>query len=388
MPLEAITVRGPFHGHSGHDHHVREFVRELHNQGIAVQLLDLPEWHPGKLPDDLRDPWFDTLQQDAGARLVLHFCMPHQVARDRGKISVNYTMFEADRVPRSWIRQNRGDGLVIVPSESSRRAWIASGMPAQKLRLCPLGIDPRLFGGKPAPLALTMNDGRSVARFRTRFLNVSELGPRKNIAGLLRAWMKATTAADDAVLILKLSRFALYRNLFPQMVRLVEQDAGKAMEDAAPVHLIESIFPDAEMPRLYAAATHYVSMSFGEGWDQPMLEAGASGLELIAPAHSAYRDYLDSSVATMIPCRAVPAKYWGDPETARLFEGAEWWEPGEDEAAAAIRAAIDGRGEPRQSARERILVDFTWQKAAARLIGILAEVQAAKTKRWFFLRPR
>ncbi|SPF34296.1 hypothetical protein SBA4_1470011 [Candidatus Sulfopaludibacter sp. SbA4] len=84
----------------------------------------------------------------------------------------------------------------------------------------------------------------------------------------------------------------------------------------------------------------------------------------------------------------MPAKYWGDPETARLFEGAEWWEPGEDEAAAAIRAAIDGRGEPRQSARERILVDFTWQKAAARLIGILAEVQAAKTKRWFFLRPR
>jgi len=57
-------------------------------------------------------------------------------------------------VPRAWIRQNRRDDLVIVPAESSRCASVASGMPAQKLRLCPLGIDPRLFAGEARPIPL------------------------------------------------------------------------------------------------------------------------------------------------------------------------------------------------------------------------------------------
>ena len=49
------------------------------------------------------------------------------------------------------------------------------------------------------------------------------------------------------------------------------------------------VFTDAELPSLYAAATHYVSLSHGEGWDMPLCEAAASGLAVIAPRHTAYR---------------------------------------------------------------------------------------------------
>ena len=47
--LKALQVRGPFKGPSGYEHHVREFVRELVNQGVEVQLTDLPMWGPAKL---------------------------------------------------------------------------------------------------------------------------------------------------------------------------------------------------------------------------------------------------------------------------------------------------------------------------------------------------
>jgi hypothetical protein len=58
------------------------------------------------------------------------------------------------------------------------------------------------------------------------------------------------------------------------------------------------------MPGLYAAATHYWSMTHGEGRDQPMTEAAASGLRLIAPDHTAYRTYLDPSAGTLLRCTA------------------------------------------------------------------------------------
>ena len=47
--MRALTVRGPFRGVTGYDHHVREFVRELARQGMRVWLLDLPLWSPRKL---------------------------------------------------------------------------------------------------------------------------------------------------------------------------------------------------------------------------------------------------------------------------------------------------------------------------------------------------
>lgn len=175
--LRELTVRGSFRGASGHDHHVREFVRELHRQGIAVSLQDLPLWHPYKLPEDKRDGWFDSLDKDRKADLVLHFCMPHQVIRSEGKSNVNYTMFEAARVPTPWIRENRKHELVIVPAESSRQAWLASGMPQKRLRVCPLGINPELFCGTAEPMELTTESGMPLANYGDNILDIPRLLP-------------------------------------------------------------------------------------------------------------------------------------------------------------------------------------------------------------------
>jgi glycosyltransferase involved in cell wall biosynthesis len=135
------------------------------------------------------------------------------------------------------------------------------------------------------------------------------------------------------------------------------------------------------MPLLYQAATHYISASFGEGWDLPMTEAAACGLRLIAPDHSAYRTYLDETVATMIPARPVPAlPYWNEP-FGELFRWGDWWEPDEDALMESIRSAIDGRESARLPARDRISAQFTWADAGRRLIEILTELEPLAEKR-------
>jgi glycosyltransferase involved in cell wall biosynthesis len=290
-------------------------------------------------------------------------------------------MFEAARIPPSWVTAGRQHDLIILPTESSRRAWIASGIPRSRVRLCPLGIDADLYSEPTEPLALRRDSGEPIAGHRVRFLNVSALGPRKNLSGLLRAWLLATSPQDDAILVLKIGRYAPgWLEVFRYEVEALQARLGKRLEEAAPVHLISDLLADAEMPRLYAAATHYISLSFGEGWDQPMVEAAASGLRLIAPSHSAYPTYLDTSVAQLLPSREVPAVFPGGGITGNLFEGVSWWEPDEAAAIAAIRAAIAGHDADKASARDRILRDFTWERATRRLLEVLDDVAVRRRR--------
>jgi glycosyltransferase involved in cell wall biosynthesis len=372
--IPALRVRGPFRGPSGYDHHVREFVRALHRLGIAIELVDVSEWGPVRLPPEAQDPWFETLSGPVGARVTLHCTMPHQVIPDGAAITANYTMFEATRIPASWAAQSEQCDLVIVPTESSRRAWLAGGAAPARLRVCPLGVDAALYGRGHLPLLVRDAQGRPIGSYRIRLLSVAELGPRKNLMGLLRAWLLATSRDDDAVLILKLGAYAPWsREAFQADVARLQRELGRRLSDAAPLCLLFDLFSDAAMPRLYAAATHYISLSHGEGWDQAMVEAAASGLRLIAPAHSAYTAYLYGSVATLIPSREVPAVFEGDPFFGDLFRGLRWWEPDEGAAMAAIRAAIAGSDTAVGSPRERTLRDLTWDAAARRLAAILSE---------------
>jgi glycosyltransferase involved in cell wall biosynthesis len=226
-------------------------------------------------------------------------------------------------------------------------------------------------GVRPAEL------GAAVAARKVRFLNVSELGARKNLAGLLGVWLRATTPADDAVLIMKVGCYSAgSRARLEAEVVTAQRRAGKTLDDAAPVHFVFDILPDVDMPRLYAAATHYISLSFGEGWDLPMMEAAASGLQLIAPGHSGYLAYLDGDIARLVTSREVPVVTGDDFQLNELFQGAAWWQPDEDEAIAAIRDAIAGRQLHPLSARERIAGDFTWERAARRLLDIIDEAEA------------
>jgi len=299
--------------------------------------------------------------------------MPHQAEVHAGIPNVLYTMFEATRIPKSWVKPSSRQQLVVVPTPSCREAWRAGGFPESRLRICPLGVDSERFRPGVKPLDLKDQRGRSVRDYRTRILNVSELSPRKNLLGLLGVWISATKPGDDAILILKLGCYIpgwLVR--FNTELGALEKQIGKSRRDCAPILFLQSILSDEQMPRLFACATHYWSMSHGEGWDQPMAEAGASGLCLIAPSHSSYLSYLDERVARMIPSKLVAAVYPGGGATGRLFRDTQWWDPDTDAATAHIRQAIEAGSGDGPKARTRLL-DFSWEDAGRRLVSVLGE---------------
>jgi len=374
--MRGLEVVGPFRGATGHDRHTREFVRHLVQQSVPVQLTPLDGWS-APLPEAVREGWFEALRAPVGADVTLHFTMPTLCRPRAGNSNVNYTMFEADRIPGEWAVRAADHARIVVPTESSLRAWTASGVAEEKLRIVPLAVDGDFFAAGALPLEVTLPNGRPLASYAHRFLNIADLRPRKNHLGLLRAWCNATRSGDDAVLILKCT--AVHPRsveLFRQDIVEMQQSHGRTLGAAAPVLFMTSMLSDEQLRSLYRSATHYVSFSFGEGWDFPMMEAAVAGLQLIAPRHSAYCDYLGDDDAELIPASAVPAVVEGraGAEDRRWFDGALWWKPDEETAAEVIRGIIDGNRPPNASPAERLRRVHRWSAAAAQLRAVLDEL--------------
>lgn len=358
-----LAVRGALESATGYGSFCQRFVRTLRKRAVPLQAIGILG------PESWR---VENLDPPVPAKALVNFLIPLAVERVPGLATVTFTMFEGTRIPPAWRRQSEHSDLIIVPTESSRMAWAAQGYPEDRLRVCPLGIDPEESAEGPVP-TLVDPRGRLVSSYRHRFLNVSDFIPRKNIDGLLRVWLRSTARSDDAVLILKLGKGTnpAFGAELGELVRQTEAAVGKRMADAAPVVLINQLLSDADMTGLMRVATHYWSMSHGEGWDLPLSKAGAMGLSLIAPRHSAYVDYLDDRVARLIPAAVRPARLPYSEQAYPPFHGLDWWDPDEDAAAGILTAIIRGGDTGHPSARDHLVQGFTWTRAADRLLAIL-----------------
>lgn len=368
-----LVVRGAFASTTGYGYFCRRVIQTLRARGVPLQAIGIKG----------RENWAnEPLARPVSARAMVNFAIPLAVEPVPGLSTVTFSMFEGPRIPAAWRRQSDSSDLIIVPCESSRLAWMAQGYPEDRLRVCPLGVDTddAMAGG--SPLILVEAGGRLVSSYRHRVLNISDFTPRKNIDGLFRVWLRSTTRADDAVLILKLGKGgspSMHADL-ARLVRRAEAAVGRSLADAAPVVLVDRTLSDAEMSGLLRCATHYWSLSHGEGWDLPLSTAGAMGVSLIAPRHSAYLDYLDDRYARLIPATIGPALLPYSDQPFAPFHGLDWWHPDEDAATAILTGIIRGddraAGAAPASARDHLSQHFSWGQAAERLLAILDEAGA------------
>lgn len=371
---DGLLVRAPFSVLSGYGDFAQHFVRSLMERGQTLRLAGLKgeeSWRPA-FADPILRAAVRRLDEPLRPRLALSMLTPPLVEPIPGVPTVNYTMFEGPRIPDGWAACNRAHDLVVVPTESSRLAWIAAGHPEDRIRVCPPGIAPNPADASARPLALMGPRGRAVMDYRVRVLNISDFVARKNLDGLLRVWLCATRADDDAILILKVGKGGA--SLVGEVRRLIEQGmraTGRRLDEAAPIALLTDRFDEQGIAALYAMATHYFSLSHGEGWDLPITRAGCLGAGLIAPRHSAYTAYLNDEVAHLIPCTTGPARMPYSEAYYPPFHGLDWWHPDEDAAADILSRVIrDPSGERRDAARH-LRESFTWDVAAHRLLDAL-----------------
>jgi glycosyltransferase involved in cell wall biosynthesis len=227
-------------------------------------------------------------------------------------------------------RVARRIGPVLTGSQSSRDDILADfKVPADRVRVIPLGVDTRLFHPRPAPRV----PGRVVAV-------ASADSPVKGVSTLLRAFAKFATDSDGELTLVGR----------PTPGGPTERLVGE-LALGERVRFVSGI-SDIELAELIASAELAVVPSLYEGFSLPAVEHMASGTPLIASRTGALPEVTGDAAMLVTP---------GDPE----------------ELAAALRTL---HGAPAQRERlsavalRRVQERFAWPAVAR---AVVAEYRAA-----------
>jgi GT2 family glycosyltransferase len=285
-----------------------------------------------------------------------------------GAYKIGFTMLETDRIPEEWVRQANLMDEVWVPSSFNQRTFLDSGVD-RPIHVIPLGVDPNYFNP-----GIT---GHSLTGAYT-FLSIFEWGERKMPELLLKAFNDEFRSDEPVILLCKVL------NVDPG-VDVRAQVAGLELEaKGGRIHLsLNHVIPTYQLGSLYRSADCFVLTTRGEGWGMPVTEAMASGLPVIATAWSAHCDFMNDGNAYPLEVeKLVPAQ-----AKCPYYKGFKWAEPSYRELRRLMRHVFTNQAEARAKgarASREVRTNWTWDKAAAKIIARIDDIQAEQERKLSF----
>jgi glycosyltransferase involved in cell wall biosynthesis/Tfp pilus assembly protein PilF len=336
----------------------RELCLQLAARGHGVTALPRDRNAPaGGVPELLR-PLLRGAGQDAVGPADVHVRLEWPPRWDPPPSGhwVVVQPWEFGSLPRDWLGPLSGPvDEVWVPTWFVRDCFVASGVPADRVHVVPLGVGPERFrpGLEPFPLKTTK---------RFKFLFVGGTIHRKGFDLLLDAYARAFRRDDDVCLVVKdMGVGTFYRG------QTAEAAVSRLRADpAAPeVEYLDVELADEDVPGLYAACDCLVHPYRGEGFGLPIAEAMACGLAVAVTGYGAALDFCDQSNAYLLPARVrrMEGRRLGDIETVT-----EPWraEPDRQALREILRHIASHPDEARAkgaAAAARIRSEFTWARS-------------------------
>lgn len=299
-------------------------------------------WPNFTLPDKAAAEGFDLVHcttpygtfRKTGYKKIITICdvTPLLFPETHGRMNVWHHRFVLPAILK------QADHIITI-SEASRADIIRCfKMQEDKVTVTLLAAD-RMF--KPAPDGIPGDDVVNLPR--PYILNVGTLEPRKNLAGLLRAFAAARRRGLQQKLVITGAR-GWGNSPLAGLVR------DLALDDAV---VFTGFVDDNDLPHLYKGADFFVYPSLYEGFGLPILEAMGCGTPVIT-----------SNVSSM-PEVAGDAALLVDPRS-------------EDELASAM-LRVAGDGGLRAGMREQGIIQassFSWEKTAQDTLAVYGKVLA------------
>lgn len=229
---------------------------------------------------------------------------PPKAGPPKGAKWVIMQPWEFSTLPKKFVDIFLQADELWVPSNYTRRAFINSGIPFNKVQIVPNGIDPELFQPNGDLYQLE-------TKKRLKFLYVGGTTYRKGIDILLQAYVSTFTSKDDVTLVIKdMGTESFYLGQTAQdRISAIQNTEG-----SPEIIYIKDYLTEKEMASLFRSCDVFVSPYRGEGFSLPTLEAMASGLPVIVTEGGATEDFVLDSFGWKIPSYQISVGEYIDEE--------------------------------------------------------------------------
>ncbi len=274
----------------------RALCRELLDRGHDLGLLVGTEGNgvrtPDRLPDDPRlSARFGRGPEGGPAQVHVRHRWPPKLEPPAQGRWVFMQPWEFGSLPKSWLPALRRVDEVWAYSRSVRDCYLEAGVPADRVHVIPLGVDPGVFRPDARPLSLPAGPG-------FRFLFVGGTIYRKGFDLLLTAYTRAFRPSDGVGLVIKdMGTKSFYQG------QTAEATVAEHRARGYPIEYHDRALNDQEMAGLYAACDCLAHPYRGEGFALPVVEAMACGLPAIVTGAGPALDYASEATAFLVPAR-------------------------------------------------------------------------------------
>ncbi len=357
----------PFLNHSGYGEEARGFLRGLSALGWHVVARSVGEPTASVLASLGRPEGSQlrhALEESPAAPVTAVFHVPgNAVGPVKGAARmIARTMFETDSLPRAWVERLNCMDEVWVPSSFNAETFVDAGV-SVPVRVVPGGVDTDLW--RPGLPGLRVPGTRGAV-----FLSVFAWSYRKAADVLLRAWARAFGPEDPVSLVLRCDPLPPTTGRKAEKTEaLLAQELGRLNLDRgalAPIVVLGTPLPEADMPRLMAAADVFVGVSRGEGWGRPLVEAMSCGLPVIGTRWSGNLEFMTDDNSLLVDVERLVEI--DERMEVEHFRGMRWAEPSAEHLAELlVRSASDADLRSRLGSRARadVVERWSWEHAAA-----------------------
>jgi len=396
-PVAGLVSRGPrllIRGWRGINHsfalvNQQQIIEMLREPGLQIFHEDMPtplkSWHDGKVQAGFpasEDAAIQALPSPDGGSYdaVLTLAAPFAPLSVRGERRT--AMFAVTELgpgensfaagfedPALYCRSD--DEFIVTPTRWSRDRLVEYGFPETRIHIVPHGVRTDLF----RPLSLNeRNAVRKQVGYQPDefvFLNLGGMFWNKGPDLLIRAFAAVHRAAGSrrVRLLLKDQRGLYQQTADTILQQVVAEFPGLITEEVRQaITVLPGNLKMGELRMVYGAADAYVSPYRAEGFNLPVLEAMACGLQVLATEGGATDDFLHVGHGVAIRSKAMQME--GIRSAPRRFR-----EPILDDLiekmVAMARDSEPRGGQPLAADVSKALSGWTWAGASDRLLELL-----------------
>jgi glycosyltransferase involved in cell wall biosynthesis len=339
--MKIVCLRAPLLSCSGYGVHARQIFRWLKNQPNIQLYTNIVPWGitPWVIDSEAMDGVIGQImeasippprQPDVSFQLQL----PNEWDSSLAAINIGMSaMVETDTCNPAWLEAINSMDAVVVPSSHSKKSVDNTGAVSTPIFVVPESYYDSIVNPSLEPFNLPTVDTDFNFLILGQLTGQNPFNDRKNLFFTIK-WMCEVFKNDPNVGIIVKTNTGRATAIDRVMTeRTLRNLISEVREGPYPkVHLLHGFMNQDEIAGLYRnpKIKALVSLTRGEGFGLPILEATCSGLPVIATNWSAHLDFMNIGKFIKIAYRLNPI-HESRIDNTIFMEGARWAEPVEED---------------------------------------------------------